>query len=287
MVSGNCIQVYKKKYIYKNINSKKYVVFDLDETLGCFTDLVALWNVINNNSYSFSNEKYKSNQDKFNALMDLYPEFIRYGIINILEYLNYKKKSNTFDGVYIYTNNQISKTWSRMIIKYLEYRSNSFNLFNHIIHAFKINKRIVEPNRKGHIKSYNDFIKCSLLPKGTEICFIDNTYYEKLNHNKVYYICPKPYFHGMKTSEIISRLIDSNLLKYCQEKTFIDYYVSNNLISSYNKSQNEINEDIYVSKKILYYIQDFFIMTTKHRKTKKQRNMFLGNFTRKKRVNIG
>src|SRR6056300_1524429 len=126
MVSGNCIQVYKKKYIYKNINSKKYVVFDLDETLGCFTDLVALWNVINNHSYSFSDEKYKSNQDKFNALMDLYPEFIRYGIINILEYLNYKKKYNVFDGVYIYTNNQISKKWSKMIIKYLEYRSNSF-----------------------------------------------------------------------------------------------------------------------------------------------------------------
>lgn len=281
MVAGNCIQVYKKKYIYKNINSKKYVVFDLDETLGCFTDLVALWDVINENSFSFSNKNYTSNQDKFNALMDLYPEFIRYGVINILEYLYYKKKTYVFDGVYIYTNNQISKTWSKMIAHYLECRSNSPNLFNHIIHAFKINKRTIEPNRKSHNKSYSDFIKCSLIPRGTEICFIDNTYYEKLNHNKVYYICPKPYYHGMNTSDIISRIVNSKLLQNCNEKSFIDYYLSKNMISSYNKTQNEINEDIQVSKKILYYLQDFFIMTTKNRKTKKRRTSKSWRFTRK------
>jgi len=281
MVEVNCVQVYNKKYIYKNVNSKKYVVFDLDETLGCFTDLVAIWDIINDESFIFSNENNRTSQDRFNALLDLYPEFIRYGILNILEYLNYKRKMNVFEGLYLYTNNQISKTWSKMIIHYLERRSNSPNLFKHIIHAFKINKRIIEPKRTGHVKSYSDFIDCSLLPNGTEICFIDNTYYEKLNCSKVYYIRPKPYFHGINTSEIIYRLLNSNLLENCTEKPFLDYYLSNNLLSSYTKSQSEINEDLCVSKKILYYIQDFFIMTTKNRKTKKNRNSLIRNFTRK------
>ena len=286
MVEGSCVQVYNKKYIYKNINSKKYVVFDLDETLGCFTDLVAIWNIINNESYTFSIGNNRTTQDRFNALLDLYPEFIRYGILNILEYLNYKRKTNVFEGLYLYTNNQISKTWSKMIIQYLENRSNSPGLFKHIIHAFKINKRIIEPNRKGHMKSYSDFIDCSLLPNGIEICFIDNTYYDKLNRSKVYYIRPKPYFHGVNTNEIIFRLLNSNLLKNCIEKPFLDYYLSNNLLSNYTKSQNEINEDLYVSKKILYYIQDFFIMTTRNRKTKKNRKSITRNFTRKKMISL-
>jgi hypothetical protein len=282
MVADKCIQVYKKKFTYKNKNSKKYVVFDLDETLGCFNDLSIIWNIINENSYIFTNDSIKTNQDKFNALLDIYPEFIRYGIINILEYLYYKMTSNVFEGLYLYTNNQIGKTWSKMIIHYLEDRSKTPNLFKHIIYAFKINKRKVEPNRKSHDKSYSDFINCSLLPKGTEICFIDNTYYEKLHHNKVYYICPKPYIHDLNSSEVIDRLFKSNLLKNANKQIFIDYYLSNNNLSYYTKSQNEINEDLYISKKILYYIQDFFVMTTKSRNTRKRKTINIGNFTRKK-----
>ena len=283
MVSSKCIQIYNRNFLYKNINTRKYVVFDLDETLGCFTDLLALWNIINNKSYRFQNQNLNSSQDKFNALLDLYPEFIRYGIINILEYLNYKKTKGAFSGIYLYTNNQVNKTWSKMIVNYLEQCSKAHNLFIHIIYAFKINKRIIEPMRTSNHKSYADFIKCTLLPKGTEICFIDNTYYDNLNHKKVYYICPKPYYHGMNSSHIINRLMNSNLLYIEDEKPFLEYYLKYNLMLNNNKTQTEINEDIYVSKKILYYIQDFFIVTTNNRKTKKQTILNISNFTRKKK----
>ena len=60
------------------------IVFDLDETLGYFTQLGIIWecliNEIDNNLLNF-----------FNTL-DLYPEFLRPNIFNILNYIKKKKK---------------------------------------------------------------------------------------------------------------------------------------------------------------------------------------------------
>jgi hypothetical protein len=171
--------------------------------------------------------------------------------------------------------------WSKMIINYLETKCNAVKLFEHIIHAFKIDKRIIEPNRKGHSKTYSDFIKCSVLPRNTEMCFIDNTYYKKMHHNKVYYIQPKPYYHGLKTGDIIKRLVDSNIIQNLNDSIMTKYFVENNLITTSTKSKKDVDEDIFVSRKILFHIQDFFLVTTRSRKTRKNRLYNIGNFTRK------
>ena len=283
MGSDKCIQIYKKKFIHKNKNNHKVVVFDMDETLGCFTDLEALWNVIETENLLFS-QPGMNRQERFNALLDLYPEFLRYGIANILEYLYYKKNRGDFIGVYIYTNNQVSKRWSKMIVDYLETRNKVPGLFNKIIHAFKINKRIIEPLRKGNTKTRSDFIRCSVLPANTELCFIDNTYYAKMHHNKIYYIQPKPFFHGLKTGDIIQRLMDSSILKVKTDKLFLSNFLDNNLITSVEKSQKMVIEDTLVSRKILYHIQDFFLMTTRNKNTRKNKILSIGNFTRKRRT---
>ena len=57
--------------------STKVVVFDLDETLGSFADLYILWGGI---------KQTWSDCDTFYELLELYPEFLRYGILTILEY---------------------------------------------------------------------------------------------------------------------------------------------------------------------------------------------------------
>jgi acid phosphatase class B len=63
----------------------KIVVFDLDETLGYFSEFGMFWDAlksyIKNNSIDFN-----ANQDFFNKTLDLYPEFLRPNIINILTY---------------------------------------------------------------------------------------------------------------------------------------------------------------------------------------------------------
>jgi hypothetical protein len=63
----------------------KIVVFDLDETLGYFVEFGILWDSL---SLYFKKEL---GQEIFNDLMDLYPEFLRPKILNILNYLKNKK----------------------------------------------------------------------------------------------------------------------------------------------------------------------------------------------------
>jgi hypothetical protein len=58
---------------------KKTIVFDLDETIGHFKHLKILYQCIN------------PSQQEFNMLLDIYPEFLRPGIMSIMELLADKK----------------------------------------------------------------------------------------------------------------------------------------------------------------------------------------------------
>ena len=71
----------------------KVVVFDLDETLGYYTEFGMFWDALN---AFITNNKTKEtntiiNQDIFNKVLDLYPEFHRPNILQILNYLKQKK----------------------------------------------------------------------------------------------------------------------------------------------------------------------------------------------------
>jgi hypothetical protein len=60
----------------------KIVVFDLDETLGYFTEYGIFWDSLNN--FVQIKNKKKLTQYDFDSILDLFPEFIRPNIINIL-----------------------------------------------------------------------------------------------------------------------------------------------------------------------------------------------------------
>ena len=86
MLTNEHYKIYRGKYFHRKrrrLNSR-VLVFDLDETLGSFTDLEVLWSAL---------QKYTNNNNpiEFNRLFDLYPEFLRYGINSILKYLLEKK----------------------------------------------------------------------------------------------------------------------------------------------------------------------------------------------------
>ncbi len=71
--------------------SGKVVVFDMDETLGYFTEFGIFWDSL---KLYCTNENIDFNQveNQFNEIFGLYPEFIR---PNILSILNYLKKINS------------------------------------------------------------------------------------------------------------------------------------------------------------------------------------------------
>ena len=91
-----------------------YIVFDLDETIGYFTQFGIIWESI---EYLFEN---KLSQEHFNCVLDLYPIFLRPSILTIFRYLKQLKQQNNKLKILIYTNNQGPKSWCNYIIGYIE-----------------------------------------------------------------------------------------------------------------------------------------------------------------------
>jgi len=276
------IIIFKGKYLSNNSAYKKnpvVIALDLDETLGSFNDLEILWRTIT----SFQ----KNILIDFNKLLDLYPEFLRYGILFILDFIYNKKKKGICDKLYIYTNNQCSREWCIMISKYFEYKLKTDTvLFDKVICAFKINNQIVEFGRTSNTKKYNDFINCTLLPKKTKICFIDNTYFYEMSHDRVYYIQPISYVHNLSNNIIIDRFLNSPLCNEIIDKNK-KYVLADLLYIQFSRVNNrfiiENNAiDIYVSQKIMYHIKEFFHLINKKNRTKKIKYQ-IGRFTRKKK----
>ena len=241
----------------------KIVVFDLDETLGYFVEFSVFWNCL---QQYFTNEriKYSFIQQDFNQLLELYPEFLRPNIMTLLKYLMYKKKSKCCHKMLIYTNNQGPKYWCKQLISYFESKLN-FELFDQIIHAFKINGEVIEVGRSSHNKSFHDLVKCTKIPPNSEICFLDDTYYPEMANDQVYYINVKPYIHDLEFKEMIQRFwnskILSNILKRDSREDF--EIKMNHIFKPYDyfvlpKTAEETNIDKIVSKQILIHLEEFF-----------------------------
>jgi hypothetical protein len=243
----------------------KIVVFDLDETLGYFTEFGIFWDCLKN--YLKLNEKNLS-QTTFNDILDLYPEFIRPNIINILKYLKKKKISQCCHKMMIYTNNQGSKEWAHSIISYFENKI-KYKLFDQIISAFKINGKKVEICRTKHDKCHKDFIKCTKLPVNAEICFIDDSYYPEMSNNNIYYINLKPYYYDLNFEEMMLRFkkskIGIGLINNFEEFEIYmmkDFKRYNYDVVDKNPEEYEIEE--ILGKQIMEHLEEFFSIKNKN-----------------------
>lgn len=243
----------------------KIIVFDLDETLGYFQELCIFIDAIE----FFLNAKISQNE--FNEILDLYPEFLRPDILDILDFIKLKK-DKTHCKLMIYTNNQRSKEWVIKIKNYFDYKLNG-KLFDHVIAAFKINGKHLELCRTSHDKSYSDFIKCTKLPKETKICFIDDQMHEGMKHDNVYYVKVKPYVYMLDFKIMIERYLNQFTYKITSNSNYSDFYklvfnYINSIHFEYNtKSSEEQQIDKIVGKRILQHLNAF--LTIHKNKTKK------------------
>jgi hypothetical protein len=261
----------------------KHFVFDLDETIGSFSDLYALWKAIGHHHH---HTDISMDQDLFCAFMDLYPECLRYGILTMFEFLNMKKTQGHCGSVFLYTNNQCPSSWTTMIIEYVEKRANVRGLFDQVVHAFKISGKRVEQGRTTHAKTFGDLVKCTVLPKTAEICFIDNTRFPRMIHDRVYYIQPKSYFHALSLAEIVGRFVRSDLghRMGAMDGVLLDYCLGEGCtMDPVIKSLAECEVDIQVSKKMMYHIKEFFYLALRRPKTRKIRGRFFYRGSKKKR----
>jgi len=300
LLTKDHVKIFKGKYFlpwfqkqevvhFKVLN--KVIVFDLDETLGSFADLYILWRGIKQVSPSYS---------AFYELCDAFPEFLRYGIITILEYLYDKKVKKECHKMFIYTNNQCSSEWVNLISKYLESKVKSnriqpdetCELFDKTICAFKINNKQVETHRTGHGKKVNDFIRCALVSEHADICFVDDTEFPLMKSTKVYYICPRPYIHTLSTNTIIKRItqlssIPSGILQ--NTSFWSDWFQLHSRNYTRRSSKTDIELDLQVSQKIIYHLRDFMMFGVKQeigekKRSKRKKDVRGGGITRTKKL---
>jgi len=250
----------------------KIVVFDLDETLGYFVEYGIFWDCLN--LYLSKNNNNKLDQPEFDTILDLYPEFLRPNIMNILDYLKNKKQTQCCQKLMIYTNNQGHHNWTNNIVSYFETKMN-YKLFDKIISAFKINGKRIEVCRTTNNKTYDDFIRCTMLPKNAEICYLDDNFYPEMMHESVYYINIKPYIHDLPFHEMYNRFLECSvgkqLISEVEREHFINFMEKN--IKLYNfeemkKDSEDYKIDTILSKRILLHLHEFFGKTNDNRSSK-------------------
>ena len=266
--------IYTTSTLRKSDMLPNAIAFDLDETLGSFSDFHSIWARL---------EPRMQTQSTFNEILNLYPEFLRVGILSILRYIKSKQEVGRCLPVFIYTNNQCDDLeWIYKLIHYLEWKldpTNPVKIFARPILAFKINGKRVEPNRTTHEKTYSDFVKCSMLSTSHEICFIDDMYYTKMKHQRVYYIQPPPYIHSTPYREVVDRFTSSAIYS----KLYPDRMTASSLSTTISPRKDELTlkEEQKTTNKIMYFIREFFLISSRKRVSRK-RKPNVGNFSRKK-----
>ncbi len=256
----------------------KIVVFDLDETLGYFTQFGIFWDGLTN--YIETKNMNPLSQSNFDDILDLFPGFLRPNIINILTYLKNKKKTNCCSKMMIYTNNTGPREWAVHIIRYFEGKIN-YKLVDQIIAAFKINGKRVEICRTTQNKTHKDLIKCTKIPADAEICFMDDSFYPEMANDNIYYINVKPYYYDYTFEDMLTKFKKSDIGKRLIDKDeeFDDFMMEHIKLFKYRvveKDNNEYEVDKVLGKHIISHLQAFFNhsnknKTIKNRGTKKNK----------------
>ena len=255
---------------YMKTKVKKVVVFDFDETLGCFVQFGIFCDAIEKIN------KKKLSKREFFKILDLYPEYFRPHLIQILTFLKQKKIKKDLYKVCLYTNNQGPKEWAAKICEYLDSKI-GYKLFDKHIGAYITNGVLTEPTRTTHEKTVNDFLNTTNFPKNTKICFIDDLYHPEMDTENVLYLHIEPYKIAVPINILASRYvknIDKNLdLKYFNNylKSFIGKYDLNDIKYSYNINHSNTGKNILNNLKI------FLENKSKSKKNKSKKNSTLKN----------
>lgn len=181
------------------------VVFDLDQTIGYFTQFAIFMEGIE--SYI----KRKLKRDEFYKLFDLYPKIFRPKMMDLFKYLEKMKKSNKWLKIMIYTNNNGPKSWTHNIKNYIEKKLN-FKLFDKVITAWKVNGKMYEKCRSSHNKSYKDLKNCARFIKNDDkIYFLDDQPHPFMKHKNITYDHLKGYKYDILFEKMCDAFTESKL----------------------------------------------------------------------------
>jgi hypothetical protein len=184
--------------MYRSKDKCKIIAFDLDETLGQFSQFGLFIDVIKHY------KQRKITQSHFFQLCDIYYKYFRPNIFELFEYIRTKKERHGMNiKTVLFTNNQGPKEWSQSICDYINHRL-KYPLFEDVIGAYKVKNTIQEERRTSNIKLQTDLIKILECDSNTEILFFDDVYHPEMDTLFVTYYHNDPYYYQYPTNELIS-----------------------------------------------------------------------------------
>ena len=252
----------------KRYNEDKVIVFDMDETLGNFYQLGILIQCLENITGTHIN------QEMFNQILDLYPEFLRPDIIKMLKYTFACKTNGKCRKVFIFTNNRGPKSWSYKIKNYFESKTNK-GLFDRVIGAYKVDDVIVEPKRTSNEKRYDDLETITNIKQTTAVMFLDDQEHPEMIRKNVHYILLPRYEFYLPYTEMLERIQISdvyNKLKITNSAMFNNRMIRmlTNYYVPYKNSHIDIQHNKTISRDVMKHIKDFF-KPSKKNKTRRRK----------------
>ena len=234
---------------------KKYIVFDLDETLGTFPQLSILCDTIEDTF------KVTLTQKAFNELCDTYIHLFRPNLLIILRTIIKYKQHNPNIKVVIYTNNNGPKSWTMKIKTYIEMKLR-YKIFDHIICGYKdYYGNRVEMCRTSFNKLPQDLIRCVNGDNNSEYLFFDDQSHSNMIHKNITYIRSKPYNYYYLPDDVINKFLTTNVSRFLIRSNN-SLMLFRNKYASYRYTTNiprrdEINIDIAITKQMISHINKF------------------------------
>ena len=179
------------------------IVFDLDETIGHFSQLYAIY-IKMKQIYNF-----EISVTHLHSLFQKYIKAFRPGIFLLFAYIKVLKESNAHLLTVLYTNTTLPKIWIHAIITFIEKKihlQESSTLFDHVID-------ITHPLRKTLKKNIKDltFI-CKIAPDNMAILFIDNVKHTSIHHKYMIYTHVYSYMYRYSNTSVWTSFHDILLI---------------------------------------------------------------------------
>lgn len=243
-------------------NAKKIVVFDMDQTLGCFIEIGMFWEALNNITVC--------DDVHFFDIIDLFQEFLRPKILTLLKKILDKKANGKCSKILIYTNNNGPISWTHLIADYFEYKLGE-PVFD-VITAFKPEKGC-EMCRTSEDKNIPDLIRCAKCDSDSKFCFFDDQFHPLMKDSNVYYVKVKPFTHSIPYKSMVEKY-SKKYIKFEDREEIVDYiiYYMNKfdyIVNIKTKAENMVDE--VVSKQMFVHIDKFFEESSKSRTLNKRR----------------
>jgi hypothetical protein len=161
----------------------KTILFDLDQTLGFFEQMIHIMNYSDLTCHE---------------LLTLFPEFFRPLLVDFLKGLIPHKHSGKIKSILIYSNNN-NETFVKSVIDSLHVFLGEV-LFDDVI-------TLNDPRRKKRQKDYHDLLS---IQEGSLdhsiLCFVDDKRHPLMNHPNVVYIQCEGYRYYIKHASVLDRI---------------------------------------------------------------------------------